>query len=101
MNVKHVYDIMDYVSGQRFHPDYTRVGGLMNDLPCEKTFQKMVNNFIDIRMPKSIGDIEISAQYESHLYRSGRGHRYYFKRRCNRLVIGWATCKGIGSNSRY
>jgi NADH-quinone oxidoreductase subunit D len=55
---EHIYDIMDYVSGQRFHPDYTRVGGLMNDLPCEATFQKMVHNFIDVRMPKAIGDIE-------------------------------------------
>ena len=55
---EHIYDIMDYVSGQRFHPDYTRVGGLMNDLPCEATFQKMVRNFIDVRMPKATGDIE-------------------------------------------
>ena len=55
---EHVYDIMDFVSGQRFHPDYARVGGLMNDLPCEETFKKMVHNFIDVRMPKAIGDIE-------------------------------------------
>jgi NADH-quinone oxidoreductase subunit D len=55
---EHIYDIMDYVCGQRFHPDYTRVGGLKNDLPCESTFQKMVHNFIDVRMPKAIGDIE-------------------------------------------
>ena len=55
---EHVYDIIDFVSGQRFHPDYTRVGGLKNDLPCEETFRKMVHNFIDERMPKSIGDIE-------------------------------------------
>ncbi len=55
---EHIYDIMDFVSGQRFHPDYTRVGGLMNDLPCEKTFREMVRNFIDVRMPKAIGDLE-------------------------------------------
>ena len=55
---EHIYDIMDYISGQRFHPDYTRVGGLMYDLPCETTFQKMVRNFIDVRMPKAVGDIE-------------------------------------------
>ncbi len=30
---EHIYDIMEYLSGQRFHPDYTRVGGLMRDLP--------------------------------------------------------------------
>ncbi|MBT4529638.1 MAG: NADH-quinone oxidoreductase subunit D [Phycisphaerae bacterium] len=55
---EHVYDIMDYVSGQRFHPDYTRVGGLKNDLPCEETFKSMVKNFINVRMPKAIGDVE-------------------------------------------
>jgi len=55
---EHVYDIMDFISGQRFHPDYTRVGGLMNDLPCEETFKKMVKNFINVRMPKAIGDVE-------------------------------------------
>ena len=55
---EHVYDIMDFVAGQRFHPDYTRVGGLKNDLPCEDTFKKMVHSFTDVRMPKAIGDIE-------------------------------------------
>mgnify|MGYP002848452845 FL=1 len=55
---EHIYDIMDFVAGQRFHPDYTRVGGLKNDLPCEKTFIEMVTNFTDKRMPKAIGDIE-------------------------------------------
>jgi len=53
-----IYDIMDFISGQRFHPDYTRVGGLKNDLPCEDTFKKMVRRFIDERMPKAVGDIE-------------------------------------------
>src|SRR6478736_5876956 len=27
-----VYNIMENASGQRFHPSYTRVGGLMNDI---------------------------------------------------------------------
>lgn len=53
-----IYDIIDYVSGQRFHPDYTRVGGLKNDLPDEATFQNMVKNFIDVRMSKSLKDME-------------------------------------------
>ena len=26
-----IYDLCDYISGQRFHPDWTRVGGLMQD----------------------------------------------------------------------
>jgi len=53
-----IYDILDFVSGQRFHPDWSRVGGAMQDLPCEETFKKMVRNFIDVRMPKAINDIE-------------------------------------------
>ncbi|MEM7230440.1 MAG: NADH-quinone oxidoreductase subunit D, partial [Planctomycetota bacterium] len=53
-----IYDILDYVSGQRFHPDYTRVGGLMRDLPDEETFKTMVRNFIDERLPKAMDDIE-------------------------------------------
>jgi NADH-quinone oxidoreductase subunit D len=56
---EHIYDIMDYISGQRFHPDYTRVGGAMRDLPDEDTFRKMVRNFIDVRMPKTIKDLEV------------------------------------------
>jgi NADH-quinone oxidoreductase subunit D len=55
---EHIYDIMDYIAGQRFHPDYTRVGGVMRDLPDEDVFRKMVRNFIDIRMPKAIKDLE-------------------------------------------
>jgi NADH-quinone oxidoreductase subunit D len=55
---EHIYDIMDFISGQRFHPDWSRVGGAMQDLPCEDTFRKMVRNFIDVRMPKAIKDIE-------------------------------------------
>ena len=53
-----VYDILDFVSGQRFHPDYTRVGGLKNDLPCEETFKTMVKDFIHKRLPKAVGDLE-------------------------------------------
>ena len=36
---EHIYDIMDYISGQRFHPDYTRVGGTMRDLPDDEVFR--------------------------------------------------------------
>ena len=53
-----VYDILDFVSGQRFHPDYTRVGGLKNDLPCEETFKPMDKDFIHKRWPKAVGDLE-------------------------------------------
>lgn len=53
-----IYDIMDYVSGQRFHPDWSRVGGAMMDLPDEKTFQKLVKSFIREKLPPAIDDLE-------------------------------------------
>ncbi len=39
---EYIYDVCDYISGQRFHPDWTRVGGLMQDLPDEEMFKKLV-----------------------------------------------------------
>jgi NADH-quinone oxidoreductase subunit D len=36
-----IYDLCDYISGQRFHPDWTRVGGLMKDIPDDKIFVRM------------------------------------------------------------
>ena len=53
-----IYDIMDFLSGQRFHPDYTRVGGVMRDIPDDEIFRKMIRNFIDVRLPKAIKDVE-------------------------------------------
>lgn len=53
-----IYDIMDYISGQRFHPDYTRVGGTMMDLPDEETFKGLVKKFIREHLPPAIADIE-------------------------------------------
>ncbi len=53
-----IYDIMDYISGQRFHPDYTRVGGAMMDLPDEEVFKSMVKRFIHEQLPPAIADLE-------------------------------------------
>lgn len=53
-----IYDIIDYVSGQRFHPDYTRVGGTMMDLPDEAVFKRMVKSFINEQMPPALDDLE-------------------------------------------
>ncbi|RNC82734.1 MAG: NADH-quinone oxidoreductase subunit D [Phycisphaera sp.] len=53
-----IYDICDYIAGQRFHPDWTRVGGLMQDLPDEDTFKLMVKEFINDDLPTAIGDLE-------------------------------------------
>lgn len=59
-----IYDIVDFISGQRFHPDWTRVGGAMQDLPDEETFKRMVKSFIhedllgSSRHPGAIMDLE-------------------------------------------
>lgn len=53
-----IYDIIDFVSGQRFHPDWTRVGGAMQDLPDEETFKKMVKALIYKEVPEAIADLE-------------------------------------------
>ncbi|MEM8757555.1 MAG: NADH-quinone oxidoreductase subunit D [Planctomycetota bacterium] len=53
-----IYDICDYVAGQRYHPDWTRVGGAMQDLPDETTFKNMVKRFINEDLVQAIADIE-------------------------------------------
>ncbi len=53
-----IYDIMDFISGQRFHPDWSRVGGAMSDLPDEKIFIAMVKSFIHGELPKAMDDLE-------------------------------------------
>lgn len=49
-----IYDIIEYASGQRFHPSYTRVGGLMADVSDE--FIAKVRNFVK-NFPKTHADI--------------------------------------------
>ncbi|MDX2130840.1 MAG: NADH-quinone oxidoreductase subunit D [Planctomycetota bacterium] len=53
-----IYDICDFISGQRFHPDWTRVGGLMQDLPDEETFKAMVKALIRTEVPLALKDLE-------------------------------------------
>ncbi|HXE54612.1 MAG TPA: NADH-quinone oxidoreductase subunit D [Tepidisphaeraceae bacterium] len=53
-----IYDIVEYMSGQRFHTSWTRVGGLNMDLPDEAVFKRMVKDFIDNAMPKAADDVE-------------------------------------------
>ena len=53
-----IYDILDYIAGQRFHPDWTRVGGAMSDLPDEEVFKRMVKKFIYEQLPPALDDIE-------------------------------------------
>src|SRR5689334_20395761 len=53
-----IYDIFEYMSGQRFHNSWTRVGGLNMDLPDEAVFKRMVKDFIDNAMPRATEDVE-------------------------------------------
>lgn len=53
-----IYDIFEYMTGQRFHTSWTRVGGLNMDLPDEKIFKDMVHKFIDDSLPRAIADLE-------------------------------------------
>jgi len=54
-----IYDICDFISGQRFHPDWSRVGGAMMDLPDEAMFKRLVKSFIHDDLPRAISDVEI------------------------------------------
>jgi NADH-quinone oxidoreductase subunit D len=53
-----IYDIVEYMSGQRFHTSWTRVGGLNMDLPDEDVFKRMVKDFINNAMPPAVEDVE-------------------------------------------
>src|SRR5260370_3348302 len=49
-----IYDICEFASGQRFHPSYTRVGGLMYDV--DDTWIGKVRSFVK-QFPKTHADI--------------------------------------------
>lgn len=53
-----IYDIVEYMSGQRFHTSWARVGGLLMDLPDEEVFKKMVKNLIHEKLPPALEDVE-------------------------------------------
>ncbi len=53
-----IYDIFEFVSGQRYHNSWTRVGGLNQDLPDEGIFVRMTRKFIDETMPRALEDLE-------------------------------------------
>jgi NADH-quinone oxidoreductase subunit D len=53
-----IYDIFEFMSGQRFHNSWTRVGGLNMDLPDEETFKRMVHKFVDDQLPRALVDFE-------------------------------------------
>jgi NADH-quinone oxidoreductase subunit D len=49
-----VYNVMENCSGQRFHPSYTRVGGLMSDVTDE--WVGLVRHFVKT-FPKALSDV--------------------------------------------
>ncbi|MBX3321942.1 MAG: NADH-quinone oxidoreductase subunit D [Phycisphaeraceae bacterium] len=53
-----IYDICDFISGQRFHPDWSRVGGASQDLPDEETFKRLVKNFIHDDLSTALKDLD-------------------------------------------
>jgi len=53
-----IYDIFEFMTGQRFHTSWTRVGGLNMDLPDEAMFKRMVKKFIDVDLPPALDDVE-------------------------------------------
>jgi NADH-quinone oxidoreductase subunit D len=50
-----IYDIFETMAGQRFHPSYTRVGGLMVDVTQE--WVEMTRKFIKDEFPKAHADV--------------------------------------------
>jgi NADH-quinone oxidoreductase subunit D len=53
-----ILDIVEYLSGQRFHPDWTRLGGAWRDIADDEVFKTMVKNFINKRLPRAQKDLE-------------------------------------------
>jgi NADH-quinone oxidoreductase subunit D len=53
-----IYDIVEYMSGQRFHTSWCRVGGLNMDPPDESVFRQMVHKLVDDALPRAIEDVE-------------------------------------------
>src|SRR5258705_9001273 len=53
-----IYDIFEFISGQRFHTSWTREGGLNIDLPDEAVFKRMAKKFVNDALPKACEDVD-------------------------------------------
>ena len=53
-----IYDMFEFMTGQRYHTSWTRVGGLNQDLPDQDMFRKLVHNLIDTVLPRASSEIE-------------------------------------------
>ena len=67
-----IYNIFETASGQRFHPSYTRVGGLMADVTDE--WVELIRNFVR-DVPEGTRGHRAAAQPQPHLRRPHQGHR--------------------------
>jgi NADH-quinone oxidoreductase subunit D len=65
-----VLDLFEWVSGQRFHHNYIRIGGLKEDLPPE--FLSEVKKFI-VQMPARIDEYEALFRESPIFYERARG----------------------------
>lgn len=65
---ENIYDIMDYLAGQRFHPDYTRVGGVMQDIPDDEVFIRMMKKFLNEKLPAAMDDMR-TLLYKNRIFR--------------------------------
>src|SRR5688500_11748049 len=54
-----IYDIVEFMSGQRFHTSGTRVGGRNMDRPEEGTCKRRVKKFINEQMPRAAEDVAL------------------------------------------
>ena len=52
-----IYDIMEYVTGSRFHTSWNRIGGAFKDAD-DNVFRPLVKNFINETLPRAIEDVE-------------------------------------------
>jgi len=53
-----ILDLCDLICGQRFHTDWTRVGGLMQDIPDQEAFIRLLKKFIHEEFPPALNDLE-------------------------------------------
>jgi len=53
-----IYDLLEFMTGQRYHTSWTRVGGLNQDLPDQDMFRKLVHNLVDTVLPRASDEVE-------------------------------------------
>lgn len=71
-----IYDICDFISGQHFHPDWTRVSSARCRICLtEETFKRMIKNFIHKELPEGSERGRGPAQNRDRIFWMAPGHR--------------------------